>query len=119
MKTKLLVFIAVLSLFSGLFSIFPLATANAAQGATSCEKSFFGLPAWYRGLPMDANSNCNVEFTEQIAVPCDDGNGNMTSCYNEQFNFGILWLVVTNIIEYTFLMTGRYGGNNFCNNWRI
>lgn len=56
LKKSFLVVFSLFSIFSGFIVSTLYVQPVAAADASSCESSFVGLPAWYRGLEM--NSDC-------------------------------------------------------------
>lgn len=82
----------ILSIFAMIFvgsSFLVLAQPNYASAA-SCNQTFFGMPAWHRGL---TDENCNIKKISE------DGEGGVTLT---QF----FWTVVANIIDCVFRIAG-------------
>jgi hypothetical protein len=71
---------------------------SAPALAADCgqDRRFFGLPTWYKHLPMD--SDCNIDITEKVV----DENGKV----NDKVTFKNIWLIALAVIEILLSVAG-------------
>ena len=85
MKKKLL------AIFIVMLSVFSLPQNNAYAASCTGEETFFGLPAWYRGLVEPSGNGCKIKDINP--------NGGLKV---EEF----VWTVVANLIDAAFRIVG-------------
>ena len=72
-----------------------------ASAACGQDKTFFGLPTWYKYLEFD--QNCEIKIKERIVTY--DSKGKVKKV-NYQINFKTIWLILFAVVEIILRLAG-------------
>ena len=72
-----------------------------ASAACGQDKTFFGLPTWYKYLEFD--QNCEIKIKERIVTY--DSKGKVKKV-NDQINFKTIWLILFAVVEIILRLAG-------------
>lgn len=77
------------------------------QGQCDAKKTsrFFGMPTWYKYLPVKA-PDCNIEIKDKVVTSATDNKGKVTYTVDTKFSFKSLMLIALAIIEILLVLAG-------------
>jgi len=89
-------FLVLICVALSIFSMNGIASAACGQ-----DKTFFGLPTWYKYLEFD--QNCEIKIKERIVTY--DSKGKVKKV-NDQINFKTIWLILFAVVEIILRLAG-------------